>query len=131
VVEQPFSQWGLDVIGPINLKYSKGHMYILKTTDYFTKWIEAMALKKVGAKELIGFHKDNIFLRFGVPDKFITENGLIFIGSKFMEFCGQYGIIMGQSSNYYPQGNGFAESMNKTLVRYLRKLLMETREIGT
>jgi hypothetical protein len=27
-VEQPFSQWGLDVIGPINPKSSKGNTYI-------------------------------------------------------------------------------------------------------
>jgi hypothetical protein len=114
LVEQPFSQWGLDAFGPINPKSSKGHMYILTTTDYFTKWLESVALKKVDAKELIKFLKDNILLIFGVPDKFITDNGLIFIESKF--FCKQYGIIMGQSSNYYPQVNGLDESTNKTLV---------------
>ena len=102
MVEQSFSQWGLDVVGTINPKYSKGHMYILTATDYFTKWLEAMALKKVDAEELIKFIKDNVLLRFGVSDKFITYNGSIFIGSKFTEFCGQFGIIMVQSSNYYP-----------------------------
>jgi hypothetical protein len=121
VVEQPFSQWGLDVIGSINVKSSKGHIYILTNTDYFTKWPEAVALKKDDAKELIGFLKDNILSRFGVPDKYITENGSIFIGSKFTEFCGKYGIIMGQYSNYYPKGNGLSKSMNKTLVNILKK----------
>jgi hypothetical protein len=86
VVEKAFSQWGLDVVGPINPKYRKGHIYILTTTDYFTKWSEPMALKKVDDEELIKFLKDNILSRFGVPDKFITDNGLIFIESKFMEF---------------------------------------------
>jgi hypothetical protein len=32
LVEEPFSQWGLDVIGPINPKSSKGHVYILTAT---------------------------------------------------------------------------------------------------
>jgi hypothetical protein len=123
VVEELFSQWGLDVVGPINPNSSKGHMYILTATNYFTKWPEAVALKKVDAEELIKFLKDNILLRFGVPDKFIIDNGLIFIGSKFMEFCGQYGIIMGQSSNYYPQGNGLAQSTDKTLVQILKKII--------
>jgi hypothetical protein len=76
-------------------------MYILTTSDYFTKWPEAVVLKKVDVEELIRFLKDNILSRFGIPDKFIIDNGLIFIGSKFMEFCGQYRIIMGQSLNYY------------------------------
>jgi hypothetical protein len=83
MVEQPFYQWGLDVVGPINLKSSKGNMYILTTTDYFTKWLEVVVLKKVDAEELIRFLKDNILSRFGSPDKFITDNGSIFIGSKF------------------------------------------------
>jgi hypothetical protein len=30
---------------------------------------------------------------------------------------------MGQSSNYYPQGNGLAESTNKTLVQILKKIV--------
>jgi hypothetical protein len=37
-VEIPFTQWGLDVVGPINPKSNKGHSYIVTTTDYFTKW---------------------------------------------------------------------------------------------
>jgi hypothetical protein len=115
VVEQSFSQWGLDVVGPINSKSSKVNMYILTATDYFTKWPEAVALKKDDIEEPIKFLKDNILSRFGVPDKFIIDNGSIFIGSKSMEFCRQYGIIMSQSLNYYPQGNGLDESTNKTL----------------
>jgi len=123
VVENLFSQWGLDVFGKINLNSSKGHMHILMATDYFKKWPEAVALKKVGAEEIIKFLKDNIMSRFSILDKLITNNGLIFTGSKFMEFLGQYGIIVGQSSNYYPQGNSLAESTNKTLVQILKKTI--------
>jgi hypothetical protein len=116
IVKKLFSQWVLDVVGPTNLKSSKGHMYILTATDYFMKWLEAVALKKVDYEEIIKFLKDNIMLKFGFQDKFIIDNDSIFIGSNFMEFCGEYGIIMGQSLNYYPQGNVFFESTNKTLV---------------
>jgi hypothetical protein len=63
-------------------------MYILTTTYYFTKWQEAVALKKVDSEELIKFLKDNILSRFGIPEKFITDNGSIFIGSKFTNFLG-------------------------------------------
>ena len=37
-VEQPFSQWGLNVVGPINPNSRKGNTYILNAIDYFTKW---------------------------------------------------------------------------------------------
>jgi hypothetical protein len=93
IIKQPFSQWGLDVVGTINTKYSKGNMYILMAIDYFMKWMEAMVLKKVDSEDLIKFLKDNILSRFGVPNKFITDNGSIFIRSKFTIFCGEYGII--------------------------------------
>lgn len=77
----------LDVVGWINPKSSKGHMYILTTTNYFTKWTESVALKKVDAEELIRFLKENFMSLFCVPNKFITRNDLIFIGSKVTDFC--------------------------------------------
>jgi hypothetical protein len=35
----PFSKWGLDFIGPINPLSSVGQVFILTSTDYFTKWV--------------------------------------------------------------------------------------------
>jgi hypothetical protein len=43
----PFKGWGIDLIGQINPPSSKGHKFVLLATDYFTKWIEAIPLKKV------------------------------------------------------------------------------------
>jgi hypothetical protein len=62
------------VIGPINLKSSKGHLYILTNTYYFTKWQEVVTLKRVDSDELIRFLRENILARFRVPEKFITDN---------------------------------------------------------
>jgi len=47
---------------------------------------EVVALKKVDVEELIKFLKDNIMSIFCVPDKFITDNGSIFIRLKFTDF---------------------------------------------
>ena len=41
-----FRGWVMDLIGKIYLASSKGHNFILVTTDYFTKWVEAEPLKK-------------------------------------------------------------------------------------
>jgi hypothetical protein len=87
-VEKLFVQWGVNVIGPINLKSTKGHTYILIAKNYFTKWMEAITLKSIDSEDLIKFLKDNILSRINVLEKFITSNGLIFIGSRFTEFCG-------------------------------------------
>ena len=95
LVEAPFMQWGLNLIDSINLKSRQGHSYILTATDYFTKCQEAKALKTTNIEELILFIEENVFSRFGVSEKFITNNGSIFIGSKFTAFCGKYGVTMG------------------------------------
>jgi hypothetical protein len=46
----PFRGWGIDLIGQINPPSSKGHKFVLLATDYFTKWVEAIPLKKVHQK---------------------------------------------------------------------------------
>jgi hypothetical protein len=86
MVEKPFIQWGLDMIGPINPKYSKGHSYIVTTTNYFMKWKEATSFRNIYSDHLIHFLKKNILSRFGVPEKFITNNDSIFVRSKFTIF---------------------------------------------
>jgi len=44
-VSAPFQQWGLDFIGEIHPASSRQHRWILTATDYFTKWIEAIATR--------------------------------------------------------------------------------------
>jgi hypothetical protein len=43
----PFRGWGIDFIGQINPPSNKGHKFVLLATDYFTKWVQAIPLKKV------------------------------------------------------------------------------------
>ena len=43
----PFRGWALDIIGHIKPASSKGHRYILVGIDYFSKWVEPIALVKV------------------------------------------------------------------------------------
>eukprot|EP00253_Pinus_taeda_P006927 PITA_06927 len=42
---------------------------------------------------------------------------------RMVEFCHKYHIILGHSTSYHPQGNGLAESSNKSLVNIIKKLL--------
>ena len=52
-IENPFEQWGLDVVGEINLNSSKLHKYILTAIDYFSKWTEAIPSKVINDTEII------------------------------------------------------------------------------
>ena len=42
----PFAQWGLDIIGPFP-RASRNKRYVLVTTDYFAKWVEAEDLVNI------------------------------------------------------------------------------------
>eukprot|EP00253_Pinus_taeda_P018495 PITA_18495 len=54
-IDQPFEQWGLDIIREITPQSSKQHKYILTATDYFTKWVEAIPLKTTNSEGIIEF----------------------------------------------------------------------------
>ena len=54
-IENPFEQWGLDVVGEINPNSSKLHKYILTTTVYFSSWTETIPLKVIVDNEVIQF----------------------------------------------------------------------------
>ena len=41
-----FMQWGLDMVGPLP-RAQPQLRFLLKATDYFTKWVEVVSLSKV------------------------------------------------------------------------------------
>jgi hypothetical protein len=125
--EAPFQQWGLDFIGEINPHSSAQHKWILTTTDYFTKWVEAIPTKRATDSVVIDFLEDNILSRFGCPRKIVTDNAQAFKSMAMISFCQKYNIVLGHSTTYYPQGNGLAESSNKSLVNIIKKVLDENK----
>ena len=72
---------------------------------------------------IISFLENNILSRFGCPSKLITDNAAAFKSKRMVEFCYKYNIGLGHSTAYHPQGNGLAESSNKSLVNIIKKLL--------
>jgi hypothetical protein len=120
-VESSFQQWGLDFIGEIHPP-SGQHRWMLTATDYFTKWIEVVPCSQATDSVILNSWKI-ILSRFGCPRKIITDNAAAFRSKKLIEICSQYHITLGHSTAYYPQGNGLAESSNKSLVNILRKTL--------
>eukprot|EP00253_Pinus_taeda_P003411 PITA_03411 len=62
-IDQPFEQWGLDIIGEITPQSSKQHKYILTATDYFTKWVEEIPLKTTNSEGIIKFIDQFIITR--------------------------------------------------------------------
>jgi hypothetical protein len=127
VVTRPFQQWGLAFVGEINPSSSCQHSWIPVETNYFTKWIEAIPTRNATHSVIINFLNDHIFARFGCPKSLVTDNATAFKDDVLVNLYEYMGIQIFHSTSYYPQGNGLAESSNKSLVRIIRKLLEETQ----
>uniref|UniRef100_A0A2N9HJD4 RNA-directed DNA polymerase n=1 Tax=Fagus sylvatica TaxID=28930 RepID=A0A2N9HJD4_FAGSY len=120
----PFHTWGLDLIGPINPP-SGGYIWILAATEYFTKWVEAIPLRKATGAAVANFIREHIITRFGIPHKIISDNGTPFVNKDVREVLGHYRIKHRRSTPYYPQGNGQAEATNRMLLRILSKMVFD------
>jgi hypothetical protein len=128
VVEAPFQQWGLDFVGEFKDNSNNGYRWILKATYYFTRWVESIPTKKATEEVVMNFLEDRIITRFGVPSKITMDNAKAFSSYALVEFCFKYGITLSHSSNYYPQGNGLAESTNKNLMNILKRVVGENKK---
>uniref|UniRef100_A0A2N9G704 Uncharacterized protein n=1 Tax=Fagus sylvatica TaxID=28930 RepID=A0A2N9G704_FAGSY len=117
-----FSQWGLDIVGPLP-RAPGNRQWLIVATDYFTKWVEAEPLVHITDADSKRFVWKNIITRFGIPRVLVSDNGSQFTSGPFREFCEQYGIRNHFSTPAYPQANGQAESSNKTLLDGIKKRL--------
>lgn len=93
VVYWPFQAWAMDLIGAINPPSSKGHVWILVAIDYFTKWVEAIPLRKASAVAIAPFIRENPLCRFGIPISFwglITDNGTQFTSQIVADLLEKY-----------------------------------------
>ena len=77
-------------------------------TDYFTRWVESILLRKVNEDAVMDFLQDHIMTGFGVPISLIFYNASYFSSIKLTTFSNEKGIELHYSINYYPQGNGLA-----------------------
>lgn len=122
---RPFQQWRLDGIGKITLNSSQQHKYILTVTDYFTRWTKTISLQKVNKDKVISFIEKFIINRFGIRDALIFDNASYFSSLKLTEFTIDKSIHIRYESNYYPEGNGVAESSIKNLIHIIHKFVTD------
>ena len=114
---------GLDFIRQINPSSSKGHRFVLVV--YFTKWTEMVPLKNMTHREVIEFIAEHIIHRFSIPQTLTTNQSSSFISKEVRDFAESYKIKILNSSPYYAQANGQAESSNKILIKLIKKKIEE------
>ncbi|GAU40178.1 hypothetical protein TSUD_292830 [Trifolium subterraneum] len=116
----PFAWRGMDILGPFPTA-ARQVKYLIVAVDYFTKWIEAEPLAKIGASHILRFFKRNVLASFGIPQVVVTDNGTQFTNKKFQEFLATIGTTQHFTSVEHPQTNGQAEAANRVILRGLRR----------
>jgi hypothetical protein len=100
-------------------------MFVLVATDYFTKWVEAIPLKKMTHREVIDFVLEHIIPKFGIPQTLTTDQGPSLMAQQFKDFALSLKIKLLNSSPCYAQVNRQAETSNKTLIGLIKKKIEE------
>ncbi len=108
-----FHRVALDTTGPLP-ETKSGNKYILVAIDHYSKWCEAKAIADHGAKTAARFLEDEIICRYGVPKFVLTNNGGEW-ATEFDVMCRDYVIQHQRTAPQWPQCNGMAEHMIKTI----------------
>ncbi|RVW62179.1 Gag-Pol polyprotein [Vitis vinifera] len=116
----------MDIVGPLPTAPAQ-KKFLLVATDYFNKWVEAEAYASIKDKDVTKFMWKNIIYRFGIPQTIIADNGPQFDSIAFRNFCLELNIRNSYSTPCYPQSNGQAETINKTLITALKKRLEQAK----
>jgi hypothetical protein len=124
----PFERLGLDFVGPIHPTSYEGNNYILVITDYFTKWVEVIALPDWTAETTCKALVDKIINYHGPPRVIVTDRGTNFTSELFNHLCKALKTKHCTTTAYHPQTNGLTERFNKTMVDMLRKYLIDGYE---
>ncbi|XP_059070642.1 uncharacterized protein LOC131860276 [Cryptomeria japonica] len=85
----------------------------------------SIPVRKTTSEVVCSFLKENILVRFGVPQKIVADNATNLFSAKISLFFYDNAISLAHSSDYYPQGNVQVESSNKTLINIMKKLVSE------
>lgn len=121
-VGAPMDRLATDILGPFPTS-SRGNKYVLIVTDYFTNWVEILAVPDQTAITCAERILDEVISRFGCPLDLHSDQGPNYRSAIFAELCRLLEIRKTRTSARNPRCNGKVERFNKTLVRMIRAYL--------
>jgi transposase InsO family protein len=115
--QPPSESWAvvaMDFAGPL-CRSAAGNSYVLVFIDSFSKWVELVPTVDQTALTVINAFYRHIICRHGCPKALLSDNGPQFRSAVVDSLCSQFSIKKIFSSIYYPQGDGFAERLMRTM----------------
>ena len=107
-----------DILGPFP-ESTNGNNYILVVGDYFTRWVEAYAIRNQEAVTVANKLTNEFFFRFSPAEQLHSDQGRQFESQVIAEVCKLLGIHKSCMTPYHPQSDGMVERFNRTLLNML------------
>lgn len=121
VLTEPWRVQACDFLGPLP-RSKNGHTFLFVIMDCFTKFIVLIPLRRAETNITIKSLEEQVFLKFGVPEILISDNGPQFIAKRFREFLTGYNISHWKNAVYHAQHNP-AERPNKVIAAAIRSYI--------
>jgi len=111
IMVESFDVWGIDFMGLF--PYSSRNEYILLAVGHVSKWVAVIPTRTNDAKVAVKFLKENIFVRFGMPQAIISDQGTHFNNRSFDALLRRYSIVHRLATPYHSQTSGQVEVSNR------------------
>ena len=95
--------------------------YFFVIVDSFTKWPEVFKCKMPTTKTTIKVLQE-LFVRSGLPETSVSDNGTPFTSKEFENFCKLLSINHLKLAPYHPRSNGLVERFNNVFKRAIKKV---------
>lgn len=104
VPAQRFEVLAVDLFGPLP-KGARGERWILIVEDTASKWVELFALNEATAEACAKLLIEEVFLRFGVPRRLVSDNGVQFVADVMQHAMFVLGVKQNLVPLYHPEAN--------------------------
>lgn len=121
IITPEIPQWPFQLVASDLFSYKENEYLIV--VDYYSSYFEITNLRKATTSRAVIEALKNIFARFGVPEKVISDNGPQFDSQEYKLFAEQWNFKISTSSPHHPSGNGKAENAVKIAKRMVKKAI--------
>ena len=118
-VSEPFEKVAFDLVDPLP-KSSSGHRFVLTMMCLYTKYHEAIPLRRVD-NEMVLDAMMEIFSRHGFPKVFLTDQGSVFTSKLTRHMCKTFEIHKIRTTPYHPQSDGALERWHACLKDMIKR----------
>lgn len=122
IATEPFQKLYVDLVGPINPISEQGNSYILTCNCSLTKSVIAVPMTDTTAITTARNLVHSVFLKYGLPDILVTDNGTNFISETLKEVNKLFKIKKVFTTPYHPQSNQI-ERFHRTLSNYMKTFI--------